>query len=258
MYVRLAFAVAAYLDPELLLVDEVLAVGDAEFQQKCLKKIGDVAKGGRTVLFVSHNLGAVKSLCNRCLLIEKGRLQCDDEPSAAIDAYLARVYSEKSTKRSGVPIQVRRIFFEDASGRQASGIQMGGDAILRIDYVIEKKLNDVTIAVLISKQESPLLYTYDTDMDSTLRGARSAGSYTSRVCLPTSLLKEGTYVVAVLIGCGRENLTDANAYVALDIVNHDRDLTHRSYRRDRPGFLYREIKWDTEMQPRESPDDGDQ
>jgi lipopolysaccharide transport system ATP-binding protein len=74
MYVRLAFAVAAHLDPEILLVDEVLAVGDAAFQKKCLGKIGDVAKGGRTVLFVSHNMGAVRSLCQKAALFEQGQL----------------------------------------------------------------------------------------------------------------------------------------------------------------------------------------
>src|SRR4030066_2370712 len=72
MYVRLAFAVAAHLEPEILLVDEVLAVGDVEFQKKCLGKMGDVAKEGRTVLFVSHNMGAVKQLCNQGFLLDNG------------------------------------------------------------------------------------------------------------------------------------------------------------------------------------------
>jgi ABC-type polysaccharide/polyol phosphate transport system ATPase subunit len=75
MYVRLAFAVAARLEPELLIVDEVLAVGDNQFQKKCLGKMGDVAKGGRTVLFVSHNIGSIKSLCHDALLLEKGELR---------------------------------------------------------------------------------------------------------------------------------------------------------------------------------------
>src|SRR5262245_54819536 len=73
MYVRLAFAVAAHLDPEILLVDEVLAVGDAEFQRRCLGKMGEVARGGRTVLFVSHNMAAVQSLCTRAMLLSEGR-----------------------------------------------------------------------------------------------------------------------------------------------------------------------------------------
>ena len=83
MFVRLAFAVAAHLEPEILLVDEVLAVGDAQFQKKCLAKMGEVAKGGRTVLFVSHNMGAVKSLCGRAILLDKGKVVMDGPPGMA-------------------------------------------------------------------------------------------------------------------------------------------------------------------------------
>lgn len=88
MYVRLAFAVAAYLDPEILIVDEVLAVGDAEFQKKCLGKMGDVAGEGRTVLFVSHNMGAINTLCTRCTWINKGRLEKTGDTASVIHDYL--------------------------------------------------------------------------------------------------------------------------------------------------------------------------
>src|SRR6187401_430063 len=80
MYVRLAFAVAAHLEPEILVVDEVLAVGDAEFQKKCLDKMDDVSRGGRTILFVSHNMQAITRLCSRCILLDKGRVLMDGEP----------------------------------------------------------------------------------------------------------------------------------------------------------------------------------
>src|SRR4029079_11304017 len=89
MYVRLALAVAAHLEPEILIVDEVLAVGDAAFQQKCLGKMGDVAKQGRTVLFVRHNLGAVRSLCTRGLVLAGGALQFDGPVEDAIARYLS-------------------------------------------------------------------------------------------------------------------------------------------------------------------------
>ncbi len=87
MYVRLAFAVAAHLEPEILVVDEVLAVGDAAFQRKCLGKMSSVAKNGRTVLFVSHNLGAVQRLCTMGLLLERGRLECAGPMEKVLDAY---------------------------------------------------------------------------------------------------------------------------------------------------------------------------
>ncbi len=88
MYVRLAFAVAAHLEPEILFVDEVLAVGDVEFQKKCLGKMGDVAKSGRTILFVSHNMAAIRSLCRRTILLEKGRLLMDSATHETVAHYL--------------------------------------------------------------------------------------------------------------------------------------------------------------------------
>src|SRR6202007_1688911 len=88
MYVRLAFAVAAHLEPEILIVDEVLAVGDAEFQKKCLGKMSEVAGGGRTVLFVSHNMGAVRSLCSRSIVIANGTIIANASAAQAVEMYL--------------------------------------------------------------------------------------------------------------------------------------------------------------------------
>src|SRR5205085_11096835 len=87
MYVRLAFAVAANLDADVLVVDEVLAVGDAAFQERCVRKMEDVSRGGRTVLFVSHNLGAISRLCPRSLLLHRGRLAYDGETAATLAEY---------------------------------------------------------------------------------------------------------------------------------------------------------------------------
>jgi lipopolysaccharide transport system ATP-binding protein len=103
MYLRLAFAVAAHLEPEILLVDEVLAVGDASFQKKCLGKMEEVHKGGRTVFFVSHNMAAITSLCTRCLLIDGGRLVRSGSPESVIEEYLS-----KSRAYAGLPISERK------------------------------------------------------------------------------------------------------------------------------------------------------
>jgi len=100
MYVRLAFAVAAHLDPEILIVDEVLAVGDQQFQRKCLGKIREVAGGGRTVLFVSHNLSAVRSLCTSALLLERGR--------AGVPSPVADVLAAYTRSASGPSVSYRR------------------------------------------------------------------------------------------------------------------------------------------------------
>jgi lipopolysaccharide transport system ATP-binding protein len=125
MYVRLAFSVAAHLDPEILIVDEVLAVGDAQFQKKCLGKINDVARSGRTVLFVSHNVSALRSLCRRGLCLQSGKLVLDDTMGKTIDYYLTAGASDSAllTFRQRPPAEDRRLFIsafwlEDASGRR--------------------------------------------------------------------------------------------------------------------------------------------
>src|SRR5262249_18256183 len=100
MYVRLAFGVAAHLESEILLVDEVLAVGDVSFQKKCLGKMRQVSAGGRTVIFVSHNMPVVANLCSRCLLLERGKLMVDDDPNSVINAYNALCAEDQSANRS--------------------------------------------------------------------------------------------------------------------------------------------------------------
>jgi lipopolysaccharide transport system ATP-binding protein len=100
MYMRLAFAVAAHLDPEILLIDEVLAVGDVAFQKKCLGKIGDVARAGRTVIFVSHNMAAIESLCSFCLMFRGGQLTAGGAPKEIIEQYIAKELGQDAGKRS--------------------------------------------------------------------------------------------------------------------------------------------------------------
>jgi lipopolysaccharide transport system ATP-binding protein len=100
MYVRLAFAVAAHLEPEILVIDEVLAVGDAEFQKKCLGKMSEVARGGRTVLFVSHNMAAVQSLCSRALVIKQGKQTFDGSAGEGVQHYLAHEHANSTVNRA--------------------------------------------------------------------------------------------------------------------------------------------------------------
>ena len=102
MYVRLAFAVAAHLEPEILLVDEVLAVGDAQFQKKCLGKMGEVAKEGRTVLFVSHNMAAVATLCNKGILLQEGGIVCNENMGECISKYLSTMKNLSTIKNLAI------------------------------------------------------------------------------------------------------------------------------------------------------------
>ena len=119
MYVRLAFAVAAHLNPEILIVDEVLAVGDSEFQKKCLGKLKNVAEGGRTVLFVSHNMGAISSLCSRAILLSGGKIELDADVGASVDRYLLNSPSDHT--QSEIKQQDSRVWLKDASLTDAHG-----------------------------------------------------------------------------------------------------------------------------------------
>jgi lipopolysaccharide transport system ATP-binding protein len=143
MYVRLAFAVAAHLDPEILVVDEVLAVGDAEFQKKCLGKMGDVAHEGRTVLFVSHNMGAIENLCGRTLLVHQGNVVKDAATRTVIDYYLESILdpaiedlslaSRTDRKGTGI-IKFTGFHIENKQGKKVTAITSGEDVTLAFEY----------------------------------------------------------------------------------------------------------------------------
>jgi len=140
MYVRLAFAVAAHMEPEILLVDEVLAVGDAVFQKKCLGKMGDVAKEGRTVLFVSHNMAAIENLCQRGIVLDHGRVEYVGSQTEAITQYLKSFDGKKrllrdQKQRSGSGlVRVVDIEFRDTSGHSLDVVQSGQSLDIHLHY----------------------------------------------------------------------------------------------------------------------------
>ena len=156
MNVRLAFSVAAHLDPEILLVDEVLAVGDAEFQKKCLGKMGEVASEGRTVLFVSHNLEAVRRLCPRGILIESGEIILDGSVEQSLEQYLQEGNSRKTEFilkeiPQDAPAWVRRMRVENDSGVPCSSFPVGRPWRVRLFLNVERSETNLSIGIGISK-----------------------------------------------------------------------------------------------------------
>ncbi|HUQ86859.1 MAG TPA: ABC transporter ATP-binding protein [Vicinamibacterales bacterium] len=154
MYVRLAFAVAAHLETEILFVDEVLAVGDAEFQRKCLDKMQNVVRDGRTILFVSHNMAAVKSLCQRAILIDGGRMVRDGSVDEVVDAYLStgRGASEDGlvgdVPRSGTgEARLRQIRLRDQGIDAVSQIYLGDPFSVEMTFDVREPLRDVVLGV---------------------------------------------------------------------------------------------------------------
>jgi lipopolysaccharide transport system ATP-binding protein len=152
MYVRLAFAVAAHLEPEILIVDEVLAVGDATFQNKCIGKMEGVSKEGRTVLFVSHNMAAVEHLCNKVFVLQSGKLAFSGDPKDGIERYLVGFGSESRSPSSHVvdlslapgrprqlPLLLKRLELFAGNGAPLNGnMKIGGSLKARVSFRLEK------------------------------------------------------------------------------------------------------------------------
>ena len=154
MYVRLAFAVAAHLEPEILVVDEVLAVGDAEFQRRCLGKMQEVSRGGRTVLFVSHNMAAVKSLTGRCIVLNAGEKRFDGPTEQAIDSYIAlgsanRVADVPAVSGKGTHTQIKSVALVDDHGAPISTYMSGSPIRLEIEFMTDGT-KSLSVEILLS------------------------------------------------------------------------------------------------------------
>lgn len=154
MYVRLAFAVAAHLEPEILMVDEVLAVGDAAFQKKCLGKMSFTAKGGKTIMFVSHNMAAVQSLCTKCILLENGKILSQGTTENVIEAYLATLRSRgiqdvqsRMDREGDGRLRWTSVSFHRANGEKSSIFLSGEDLIIRAQYTSKALPLDARITV---------------------------------------------------------------------------------------------------------------
>jgi lipopolysaccharide transport system ATP-binding protein len=161
MYVRLAFAVAAHLEPEILVVDEVLAVGDAQFQKKCLGKMGDVAHEGRTVLFVSHNMAAVQQLCQSGMVLNSGRLNYWGDIRSAVDCYIQDVktiqtvnLAERRDRQGNQQLKFTKVGIFDSSGNEQKQVLSGQDVFIRFYYVIDKVIRDVKVNIAFNVRSS--------------------------------------------------------------------------------------------------------
>ncbi len=157
MYVRLAFAVAAHLEPEILIVDEVLAVGDAAFQKKCLGKMGDVARQGRTVLFVSHNMPAIKSLCGRAILLSGGRMVKDGRVDEVVNSYLS-ADNDDMARTGTIPDDAPRLYgtdeaklrsvrLTDLAGNDVSQLYLGQPLGVQMTFEVFKEISEAVIEV---------------------------------------------------------------------------------------------------------------
>ncbi len=208
MYLRLAFAVAAHLEPEILVVDEVLAVGDAEFQKKCLGKMSDVAQQGRTVLFVSHNMSAVLRLTNETLVIDHGQLLMRGPTQEAVDFYLSqgltqegqKIWREDEIAEAAKPFKPVAIRVLDKQGVVADTVRSIEPFTIEIEYELQKPLKGLRVGIYLLTPRGEYIFTsFDTDDVEQYEAntVRPAGRYFSRCEIPANLLNEGRYVIGM-------------------------------------------------------------
>lgn len=217
MYVRLAFAVAAHLDADILLVDEVLAVGDYEFQRKCLNKMSDLASSGRTIIYVSHNLGSVRSLCTRALLFKDSILLGYGSPNRIIDQYQKRTSNSatlvKFPPNHNNDVTIRAVKIKDNSGRETNEFTSSDLINLEITVDVNKKTQHAEISIGISNAQGINIF-FSSFSDS--NQGRPAN------------LDRGTYILKTQIN---QNLLIANRYF-LTVTAHYRGLSRIDHHED--------------------------
>jgi lipopolysaccharide transport system ATP-binding protein len=208
MYLRLAFAVAAHLEPEILVVDEVLAVGDIEFQRKCLGKMSEVAGAGRTVLFVSHNMSAIARLTKDTLVLDDGRIVYSAPTADAIDFYMTanltqsgeRIWNEGTTlSRDGI-FHPRALRVIDNLGRISNQVGSTQPFDFEFEYQIDEDITGLRVGIyLATSKGEPVFTSFDTDSNEAYEQypVRPSGIHRSRCTIPANFLNEGRFVLGV-------------------------------------------------------------
>jgi lipopolysaccharide transport system ATP-binding protein len=260
MYVRLAFGVAAHLDPEILVVDEVLAVGDSRFQKKCLDKMDDAGRTGRTVLFVSHNMQAVTRLSSRCLLLDRGHVVLDGSPHRVANAYLSsgigtsaeREWNDPATAPGDDVVRFRAVRVRSEAGELADAIDIREGAGVELEYDVLKPGHIFHPHFALRNEDGVVLFVAQ-DVDPQWRGRRRpVGRYISTGWIPGNLLAEGCMAVdAHLMTLQPENsraaVRDAVLFRVIDSLEAT-DTARGDYARPIPGVLRPLLRWTTRTQ----------
>ncbi len=213
MYVRLAFSVAAHLEPDILIVDEVLAVGDADFQKKSLGKMEEITKKeGRTILFVSHNMDAIQSICKKCIFLDQGRIKMMGDSREVIDLYLSdksrrnptRVFDSDTQKRQA---QILRISVTDQNGKPATDLDITQPFYMEIEYELKTEI-PAFVVVKIFSSTSPNRYIFVTlSNDNNYKNPKEVGLYIAKARIDP-LLNIGTYSYLVGVATCTEDYID--------------------------------------------------
>jgi len=256
MYVRLAFAVAAHLEPEILLVDEVLAVGDAAFQKKCLGKMGEVAKEGRTVLFVSHNMPAVTRICPRTLLIEKGRILKDGLSQNIVRDYLVsglgttaeRTWPDPDKAPGNDITRLRSVRVINEKGQVTDAIDIRNPVGIEMEFDVYKPGYVMIPNYHFFNEEGVYVFVVHDQNPQWNRHPREIGHYFSTVWIPGNFLSEGTMIVGAAMSTfqplsGHFYEREAVAFQVVDSM--DGNSARGDYAGPMPGVVRPLLRWDT-------------
>jgi len=255
MYVRLGFAIAAHLEPDILIVDEVLAVGDADFQQKCLGKLESInKKEGRTVLFVSHNLAMVQQLCNRVLVLDQGELVRDsNDVKTTVMQYLdigndtrGRWTNDKTVKRKTIEIKSFSVFQEDPGSGENGKVANDKPLRFRIEFFLDEVLVKFKIGFSVFNERDELVFMSDhTDRAHDKQLQLRPGRNLLQATLPPHILNDGKYRVSLSASIDSERwLIDESDGIHLWIEIYGSGLYVRYWQQRRPGMIVPLLAWE--------------
>jgi lipopolysaccharide transport system ATP-binding protein len=247
MYVRLAFAIAAHLQPEILLVDEVLAVGDVEFRKRCLGKMGEVARGGRTVVFVSHNMGAIVQLCKRALWIHNGQLHLEGRADSVVSSYLRSFTPERSMWQSedgapGADFQFTAACITSMDGEPTGTVEFTNPFRVALEYRTRRPFKGLCIICGVSDSMGTTIWeSWDSDPENwNHERVRDAGSYRSVCLVPAGFLRPGAYNLTISAYSPEQDLPLIENLLTFEVSEVGYHLNPR-----RPGMITPLMKWES-------------
>jgi len=252
MYVRLAFSVAAHLDPEILLVDEVLAVGDLAFQKKCLDKMHDVSSGGKTILFVSHNMAAIENLCTRCIVINDGEITFTGDTVDAIKHYhsqlsetvtLKDLLSENVSRIGDGRIRFKSISMLNSEEKPSNQIYMGEDITIKIGLKVNQGIKEPRIAIYFKNQLGQTIFrpfTWEEEKDFS-----QITDNCEIICkIPKLSLMQGRYYLNIWIGEYNRPSDFIESVLSFDVLGKDVFGTGRQPDHRYGGVVFVEHEWE--------------
>jgi lipopolysaccharide transport system ATP-binding protein len=257
MYVRLAFAVAAHLDPEILIIDEVLAVGDADFQKKCLGKMSAVASQGRTVIFVSHNMSAVSSLCNKVIYLEQGGIKAMGATDEMIRLYMQGKGHDGSNAKDWIkeppPFQQDEVrllaaYIMDMEGNPVNNIKVNTTFRIAFDYEILKSgIRPVPNMHLFTSKGEKAFTTVNPEINIDF----SPGKHRAEVHIPANFLNEETYTVGFALSTLNPVIVHASDYEAFsfDVIDDLEAITRNEYKGRFDGVIRPLLHWNNTPLP---------